>query len=178
MIQKREATMIFMGIAFMAIVVAFFRFQSAEFALGPDTPGTSQQAVVVASGDEYDEAAVTDALLEAVTPQGELEQMIIDDVHIGTGPAVQDGDTITVHYIGTTEDGVQFDNSYERGKPFIFTVGKGRVIAGWEQGVLGMQVGGKRILVIPPSLAYGNAQVGPIEAGANLVFAIELLSIE
>lgn len=83
---------------------------------------------------------------------------------------------MTVHYIGTTQDGVRFDSSYERGTPFIFTVG-GEGYRGWEKGLIGMKVGGQRILVIPGSMAYGNRQVGTISPNATLVFAVELLKI-
>ncbi|MAZ56424.1 peptidylprolyl isomerase [bacterium] len=88
------------------------------------------------------------------------------------------GDYVTVHYIGSLPNGQQFDNSYKKGEPFSFKVGDGKVIAGWEEGILGMKVGGQRILVIPASMAYGSKAMGPIPGGSNLVFTVELLSIE
>jgi FKBP-type peptidyl-prolyl cis-trans isomerase len=128
-------------------------------------------------------AKTVDGLLEEslrnnMTTQGELKQLVIDDVRVGTGVPVENGDLVTVNYIGTTKDGVQFDNSYVRGVPFSFTLGGGKVIKGWEEGLIGMKVGGQRILVIPPDMAYGNAQVGPIPANSVLVFTIELLTIK
>ena len=99
-------------------------------------------------------------------------------MRIGSGLEVKKGDVLTVHYVGTTQDGVKFDSSYDRGTPFIFTVGKGEVIAGWEEGLVGMRVGGQRILVIPSDMAYGNRQVGPIPPNSPLVFAVELLTIK
>ncbi|MCA9366636.1 FKBP-type peptidyl-prolyl cis-trans isomerase [Candidatus Kaiserbacteria bacterium] len=104
--------------------------------------------------------------------------MKIDDVTIGTGPAVENGDTVAVHYVGTLQDGTEFDSSVKRGTPFEFTVGAGQVIQGWEEGVVGMQVGGKRVLVIPPAMAYGEVGFPPvIPPSATLVFTIELLAI-
>jgi len=103
--------------------------------------------------------------------------LIIDDVIIGTGAPVEEGDTLAVHYIGRLQNGQEFDNSYKKGVPFTFEVGEGKVIAGWEQGVIGMKEGGQRILVIPSELAYGRGGFGPIPPNAVLVFSIELISV-
>ena len=96
---------------------------------------------------------------------------------VGSGQSVKIGDTISVDYIGTLQNGQEFDNSYKRGTPFSFTVGEGKVIKGWDQGVVGMKIGGKRILVIPSDLAYGSKGYGPIPSETNLVFIVELLKI-
>ncbi|KAM5432525.1 Peptidyl-prolyl cis-trans isomerase fpr2 [Microsporum canis] len=88
------------------------------------------------------------------------------------------GDTVQMHYRGTLADtGKQFDASYDRGTPLGFTIGKGMVIKGWEQGLLDMAVGEKRKLTIPPSLAYGSRGVGPIPGDATLIFEAELMEI-
>ena len=88
------------------------------------------------------------------------------------------GDTVLVHYIGKLEDGTVFDSSVERGVPFSFTLGENRVIAGWEQGILGMKVGEKKTLNIPPELGYGAMGVpGVIPANATLIFDVELVDI-
>ncbi|KAM5442886.1 Peptidyl-prolyl cis-trans isomerase fpr2 [Microsporum ferrugineum] len=88
------------------------------------------------------------------------------------------GDTVQMHYRGTLADtGKQFDASYDRGTPLGFTIGKGMVIKGWEQGLLDMAVGEKRKLTIPPSLAYGSRGVGPIPGDATLIFETELMEI-
>ena len=98
----------------------------------------------------------------------------------GTAPAAPTfcvGDTVSVHYVGTLTNGTVFDSSYSRNQPFTFRVGVGQVIAGWDQGIPGMKVGGKRRLTIPPSLGYGNQAVGSIPANSTLIFDVELLSI-
>jgi len=104
--------------------------------------------------------------------------LVVEDLVVGTGPAVAVGNVATVHYVGTFQDGTRFDSSYDRGEPFSFRIGVGQVIAGWDQGVPGMQVGGKRRLTIPPSLAYGSQGRGAIPPNSTLVFEIELLSID
>jgi len=124
-----------------------------------------------------DEGAMAAAIEGSIETDGSVRDLIIDDVEIGTGAVVTEGDTVTVHYVGTLPSGEEFDNSRKRGESFTFTVGDGQVIPGWEQGVEGMRVGGKRVLVIPPALAYGQRGVGPIPGGATLVFAIEVLAI-
>jgi FKBP-type peptidyl-prolyl cis-trans isomerase len=88
------------------------------------------------------------------------------------------GKTITVNYKGTLLDGTQFDSSYDRGQPFTFTLGEGRVIQGWEQGFAGMKVGGKRRLTIPANLGYGARAIPGIPANSTLVFDVELLKVE
>ena len=95
----------------------------------------------------------------------------------GAGPKVAKGQTVSVHYTGWLMDGTKFDSSVDRGQPFSFTVGQGMVIAGWEQGVEGMQKGEKRKLTIPAKLGYGERSVGPIPANSTLVFDVELLGI-
>jgi FKBP-type peptidyl-prolyl cis-trans isomerase len=104
--------------------------------------------------------------------------LIIEDVVKGSGDAVKDGETAVVNYRGTFADGKQFDSSYDRGTPFAFIVGKGMVIEGWDKGVLGMQVGGKRKLTVPPLMGYGVNDYGPIPGNSTLYFEVELLKIE
>lgn len=106
--------------------------------------------------------------------------LIVKDVAVGTGPTVKNGDTVNVHYVGTFTDGKEFDSSRKNaGSPFSFEVGAGRVIKGWDAGLLGMKVGGRRKLTIPPSLGYGSRGAPPtIPADSTLLFDIELISIQ
>jgi peptidylprolyl isomerase/FKBP-type peptidyl-prolyl cis-trans isomerase FkpA len=102
----------------------------------------------------------------------------VKDLTLGKGDAAAAGDKVSVHYVGTLMDGKEFDSSRKRGKPFDFILGKGQVIKGWDQGVAGMKVGGKRKLTIPPSLAYGPRGSPPvIPPNATLQFEVELLAI-
>src|SRR5205807_4257999 len=111
------------------------------------------------------------------TPMAEFNTQIVD-IRAGTGAECKPGDTVSVHYTGTLEDGTKFDSSRDRGQPFSFPLGKGRVIKGWDEGVAGMKVGGKRTLTIPPELGYGaRGAPGAIPPNATLKFEVELLDV-
>lgn len=110
-----------------------------------------------------------------IPPMPGDEKLVKKDVVVGNGAEVKFGDMVTVNYVGTLENGTKFDSSYDRKQPFSFQIGAGGVIRGWELGVLGMKVGGKRELVIPPELGYGSQANGPIPANSVLKFSIELL---
>jgi FKBP-type peptidyl-prolyl cis-trans isomerase len=100
-------------------------------------------------------------------------------VVVGKGQQAKTGDQVSVHYVGTLNDGKEFDSSRKRNQPFVFVLGQGRVIKGWDQGVVGMKVGGKRKLVIPPALGYGERGMPPvIPGGSTLNFEIELIEIK
>lgn len=106
------------------------------------------------------------------------EQLQIEDIRPGDGKAVVKGALITTQYTGWLEDGTEFDSSYAKGRPFQCVIGTGRVIKGWDQGLMGMQVGGKRRLFVPAHLAYGERQIGAhIKPNSNLIFEIELLEV-
>lgn len=107
------------------------------------------------------------------------QELQIKEIEKGSGEEANVGETVVVHYTGWLMDGTKFDSSVDRGTPFSFTLGERRVIPGWEQGVEGMQVGGKRELIIPPHLAYGEAGAGGvIPPDATLRFEIELLEVK
>ena len=101
------------------------------------------------------------------------------DIVVGTGPSPQPGQTVKVHYVGTLMDGKQFDSSRDRGQPYSFIIGKGNVIKGWDEGVMTMRIGGRRKLIVPPSLGYGarGTPGGPIPGDATLNFDVELIDI-
>jgi FKBP-type peptidyl-prolyl cis-trans isomerase FkpA len=112
-------------------------------------------------------------------PVADVTQLKVEDLVVGTGAEAVDGKKVSVQYTGWLTDGTKFDSSYDRNQAFTFTLGEGRVIQGWEQGVKGMKVGGKRRLTVPADLGYGSRGAGgAIPPGATLVFDIELQGVE
>ncbi|MBW5413959.1 FKBP-type peptidyl-prolyl cis-trans isomerase [Pseudomonas luteola] len=106
------------------------------------------------------------------------DELTIEDIQLGEGKEAVKGALITTQYRGTLEDGTVFDSSYEKGRPFQCVIGTGRVIKGWDIGLMGMKVGGKRRLFVPAHLAYGERQIGAhIKPNSNLIFEIELLEV-
>ena len=176
-INKIEIVGVFLSVAVMALVLGFMRFNNGNLAVLVSSESQQASVIAVDETDPNQQAALTDAIVDAA-PGANLQSLIIDDVVIGEGDEVVTGDIVSVHYIGRLQNGQEFDNSYIKGQPFTFEVGAGRVIQGWDQAVVGMKVGGQRILIIPANLAYGKDGAGPIPGGATLVFAIELLEIK
>jgi FKBP-type peptidyl-prolyl cis-trans isomerase len=101
-----------------------------------------------------------------------------EEVTVGEGDIAERGDKVTVHYVGTLPNGQIFDSSRDSNTPFVFTLGAGNVIRGWDEGLQGMREGGKRRLVIAPDYAYGERGIGPIPPNATLIFDVELLNVE
>lgn len=176
-------TKTWIAVAVAVVVVGFFSFggnfidmfnqaqdESAQ-AIGATNTNTNAQAQAPAT----DTAAATAAAAGVKTITGGL---MYQDVVVGTGAEAVDGATISVHYVGTLENGTKFDSSVDRGQPFEFKLGAGQVIQGWEKGFVGMKVGGKRKLFIPAAMAYGDRAVGPIAANSNLLFEVELLGVK
>lgn len=136
--------------------IAYFAFRSfSQNKSGSTGESTGGNVVTTASGLKY------------------------EDLVVGSGPEAKAGDTVQVHYTGWLTDGTKFDSSLDRGQPFEFALGTGGVIAGWDEGVAGMKVGGKRRLTIPPELGYGASGAGGvIPPNATLIFEVELLAIK
>ena len=138
-----------------------FEVELVDFSAGPPPPPEAPTTL--------DESAFT------TTPSG----LKYAELAPGTGAKAAAGQQVSVHYTGWLTDGTMFDSSLSGGQPFEFTLGQGQVIKGWDEGVAGMQVGGRRQLVIPPSIAYGDRGAGSvIPAGATLVFEVELLAVK
>ncbi len=133
------------------------------------------------SSDESSKAAITVPNGPTVElPSGSAPtRLVVKDLKTGNGAEAKSGDQVSVQYIGVLYDnGSKFDSSYDHGQPFSFKLGGGQVIPGWDQGVAGMKVGGRRELIIPPDLAYGaQGQPPTIPANATLVFVIDLVSV-
>ena len=142
---------------------SLFTLLSLALLLTACTPAASEEAITT----------------EPMTDQTASAELQINDTVVGTGDEAKKGDTLVVHYTGTLEDGTKFDSSVDRGTPFEFQIGQGYVIQGWEEGMLGMKVGGKRTLTIPSDMAYGDSGIpGAIPGGATLIFEVELLEIK
>lgn len=135
-------------------------------------------AMVVLKGQSTNSTASTSPSASPAVADASAAALSSTDEVVGTGAEAKAGQTVTVNYVGTLTDGTKFDSSYDRNQPFSFKLGAGEVIQGWDQGVAGMKVGGKRKLVIPPSLGYGAQANGKIPANSTLVFEVELLDVK
>ena len=149
--------------------------QSGRIELDPDDPNPTLFAM--APDDTRADASALGGPLDAPDTTLTASGLSITELQLGDGAVASAGQTVIVNYRGTLENGKEFDSSYGRG-PFSFPLGAGRVIKGWDEGVAGMKVGGKRRLVIPPDLAYGTRGAGGvIPPNATLIFEVELLDI-
>lgn len=149
----------------LAVVALFFVFSNP---FTSTTSMTDQNLSLSQTNPENDNLAAAAA--------AQPISLVAQDEVVGTGAEAKSGDTITVNYTGKLQNGTVFDSSIGK-QPFVFTLGVGQVIAGWDQGVQGMKVGGKRLLIIPATLAYGDRAVGPIPANSTLIFEVELLKV-
>jgi peptidylprolyl isomerase len=133
--------------------------------------------VMIAGADGNDKKKEDSKKEEVITTKSGLKYV---DQKVGDGKVAKAGDTVSVHYTGTLTNGKKFDSSLDRKEPFEFKLGAGMVIKGWDEGVAGMKEGGKRKLIIPPDLAYGNREVGKglIPANSTLIFEVELLRVK
>lgn len=148
---------------------------------GGDSSSTSaSSAAEEATTEKPAEAPATKTKPQVKPPQGAPpKQLVTRDLEEGSGAAAKAGDEVTVQYVGVDyKSGKEFDASWDRGEPFTFTLGSGMVIPGWEEGVEGMKVGGRRELIIPPELGYGAAGSPPaIPPNETLVFVVDLEAI-
>jgi peptidylprolyl isomerase len=136
--------------------------------------------VLATGGDDEDGAAAASTKPQVEVPQGPPpKELEVRDVDEGDGAEARAGDTVEVEYVGVSySNGKEFDSSWERPEPFTFQLGAGQVIPGWDQGIAGMKVGGRRELVIPPDLAYGEQGSPPaIKPNETLVFVVDLLAV-
>ena len=178
MFNKFELIGIAGSIMSMALALYLVNLETNNLMTTSAQSNLAASAAIVVDDSKNAKDSVKTALLAGTDAAGTVQKLIIDDVVVGGGTEATDGSAVTVDYVGTLQNGEEFDNSKKRGQPFSFTIGEGRVIRGWEEGVVGMKVGGKRILVIPSDLAYGDSGYGPIPGGATLVFSIELLGVK
>ncbi|MDQ1386729.1 MAG: FKBP-type peptidyl-prolyl cis-trans isomerase FkpA [Acidobacteriaceae bacterium] len=151
-----------------AAVIAIILALTAVFVLAQSTTRKSTKPIT---------SAPTKVVGDGVrTPSG----LVYWDIRVGNGEVAKEGRHVRVHYTGWLTNGKKFDSSVDAGTPFDFTIGNGEVIKGWDEGVAGMKVGGKRQLRIPPALGYGaeGTPGGPIPANANLIFDVQLLQVQ
>jgi len=129
--------------------------------------------------DPFDISSDMDTKPGVPAPSGAPpRELYFTDVVKGTGPTAVSGERVSVHYVGVSySTGEQFDSSWDRGETFSFPLGDGRVIPGWDYGVSGMKVGGRRLLVIPPNMGYGSRAVGSIKPNETLIFVVDLLKL-
>jgi peptidylprolyl isomerase len=143
------------------------------------TLSTAASAAAHASASATKAAASATGVTALKNPTTTPSGLKYEDEVVGTGAAATNGKKVSVHYVGTLLNGTKFDSSRDRGQPFTFTLGQGQVIAGWDEGVAGMKVGGKRLLDIPANLAYGSRSPSPaIPPNSELLFEVELLGVQ
>lgn len=174
--MKPTQTGIATALALVVVVIFFFFPGLSPFyqpQVGDQTASASDQSdLTIPTQDQ------TASTTMPTTPQ-EITQLMMKDEVVGTGATAAAGDTVTVNYVGALTNGQIFDASAKHGNDgFTFTLGAGQVIKGWDQGIVGMKVGGKRMLAIPAALAYGSQAVGNvIPANSPLIFEVELLKV-
>jgi len=158
---------VILTVVVVIILVGWFLSRSSQAPTHEASPSPTATASPLPSASQSPGPVITKA--------GGLK---IQDLVVGTGEEAKNGKILSVHYTGTLENGTKFDSSLDRGQPFNFVLGAGQVIQGWEQGFVGMKVGGKRKLIIPPSLGYGSTGAGGvIPPNATLIFEVELLGV-
>jgi FKBP-type peptidyl-prolyl cis-trans isomerase FkpA len=181
MAMKNTSNILYRFAATHALVVALVMFAagcSQSEAPKPAVTTTNPSAADAVSPPPIAATPQPAAAAAAPQPGAIVTELKIEDTKVGTGDEAVTGKSVTVHYTGWLTDGTKFDSSKDRGQPFTFQLGGGQVIKGWDQGVVGMKVGGVRKLTIPASMGYGDRGAGGvIPPGATLVFEVELLGV-
>lgn len=155
-------------IAFVVVIL----FLAGTFALLSKKPESETK-------NDLDLNKISPSITNSPKNTPKMTELKIEDLKVGTGKEVKSGDTVIMNYLGTLIDGTKFDSSYDRGQPFTTQIGVGQVIQGWDKGVPGMKVGGKRRLSIPSEMAYGSRGAGNlIPPDSDLIFEVELVSIK
>ncbi len=182
--RRRQRTILGIIIVLVVLLIAFFAWRDyqtklqAAATLTPmptNTPASTQSS----TGELYsigvlDTSPPSPSSNATTTASG----LVYEDLKAGDDATAQNGDTLSVNYTGWLQDGTKFDSSIDRGQTYDFPLGAGQVIAGWDEGVVGMKVNGTRLLVIPPSLGYGSTPNGPIPANSTLIFEVQLVAIK
>jgi FKBP-type peptidyl-prolyl cis-trans isomerase FkpA len=167
------------GVSLLGLACAKLTAPPEQISTDTTTAASAPAAAAQPRGSGQPKAAPTaPPTAPLATAQQPDAKVTMQDLVVGKGQEAKTGDVVSVHYVGTLTDGKEFDQSRKRGQPFTFPLGQGRVIKGWDQGVVGMKVGGKRKLTIPPSLGYGERGAGAIPPNSTLVFEVELLEIK
>lgn len=177
-IHKFEVIGIGLSIAAMALGLFFLRLDGGLDAgniLARNAAETDNRASVVTAENGIEG---TRAALDSAMTGDRVTKLVVTDIALGTGEEVEEGDTVEVHYIGTLQNGQEFDNSYKKGSSFTFEVGSNSVIEGWNEGMIGMRIGGQRVIIVPADMAYGREGYGPIPGNATVVYAIELVAVK
>ncbi|WP_322795479.1 FKBP-type peptidyl-prolyl cis-trans isomerase [Tepidiforma sp.] len=143
----------------------------------PTANAASPTSIAATASPTADQPTPTPGPITLQSPTVTRSGLRYQDLVVGTGPAPQPGQRVTVHYTGYFTDGRKFDSSLDRGQPFTFILGLGQVLRGWDEGLATMRVGGKRLLYIPSALAYGSRGNGPIPPNTDLIFEVELLQV-
>ena len=167
--SKRTTLWLFIGVALIALIGVV-----ALTTCSTDSEEPAEEATV----EPVQQEPAAEETPAASIQTEEVTGVQIEELIVGTGAEATSGSPVVVHYTGWLVDGTKFDSSVDRGQPFQFALGQGMVIQGWDEGVVGMKVGGKRKLTIPPELGYGaNGAGGVIPPNATLIFEVELLEV-